>query len=323
MRAGEQAFLIEGFINKNVIAIGWNETGDLMQVKNLEEIKQLLRNAYDDYKPGQVNMNAGQLARFRFEFKIGDNVLTYNPAERLYWLGEIISDYEYMPDLLEYYHTRRVKWINKISRDLLSATTRNTLGSIMTVFEISTTAANEICNLLNSKSLADVEEHESKEQSLQVIKEEVVAKAHEFIKDKMLNLDWEEMQELIAGILRAMGYKTRVSPKGADRGKDIVASPDGLGLEEPRILAEVKHRQGQMGSPEVRSFLGGLRGKDKGLYISTSGFSREAKYEAERADMPITLIDADELVNLIVQYYDNFDAEARALLSLKKIYWPV
>lgn len=47
--------------------------------------------------------------------------------------------------------------------------------------------------------------------------------------------------------------------KGSDRGKDIIASPDGLGLEEPRILTEVKHRQGQMGSQEVRSFWGGLR----------------------------------------------------------------
>jgi predicted Mrr-cat superfamily restriction endonuclease len=44
------------------------------------------------------------------------------------------------------------------------------------------------------------------------------------------------MQELVAGILRAMGYKTLVSPAGADRGKDIIASPDGFGFEPPRIV---------------------------------------------------------------------------------------
>jgi restriction system protein len=131
------------------------------------------------------------------------------------------------------------------------------------------------------------------------------------------------MQELVAGILRAMGYKTRISPKGADRGKDIIASPDGLGLENPKIVVEVKHRQGSMGSPEVRSFLGGLRPSDKGLYISTGGFSKDAKYEAERANIPITLVDSDILVELIIQYYDSFDNDTKTLVPLKKIYWPI
>lgn len=51
------------------------------------------------------------------------------------------------------------------------------------------------------------------------------------------------MEELIAGLLSAMGYRTLLSPKGPDRCKDIIASPDGLGLEDPKIIVEVKHRQ--------------------------------------------------------------------------------
>lgn len=46
----------------------------------------------------------------------------------------------------------------------------------------------------------------------------------ERIKDRVSELDWDDMQQLVAGILRAMGYKTQVSPAGSDRGKDIVAS---------------------------------------------------------------------------------------------------
>ena len=79
-------------------------------------------------------------------------------------------------------------------------------------------------------------------------------RARERIKDLIINLGWKDMQELVAGILRAMGYKTQVSPDGADRGKDIVASPDGFGFEHPRIVVEVKHRKGQMDSQEIRSF---------------------------------------------------------------------
>ncbi|MDH8506214.1 restriction endonuclease, partial [Klebsiella pneumoniae] len=40
--------------------------------------------------------------------------------------------------------------------------------------------------------------------------------AFEGIKDRINRLDWDEMQNLVAGVLRSMGYKTQVSPAGAD-----------------------------------------------------------------------------------------------------------
>ena len=81
------------------------------------------------------------------------------------------------------------------------------------------------------------------------------------------------MERLVAGLLKAMGYCARVTPKGPDGGLDVIASPDALGLESPRIVAEVKHRKGAMGAPAVRSFIGGLRAGDRGLYVSTGGAS--------------------------------------------------
>jgi restriction system protein len=77
-----------------------------------------------------------------------------------------------------------------------------------------------------------------------------------------------------------------------------------------------------MGAPEVRSFLGALRQNDRGLYVSTGGFTKEAHYEAERATNPITLVDMDMLVELLVQNYEQLDTESRALVPLVKVYWP-
>ena len=120
-----------------------------------------------------------------------------------------------------------------------------------------------------------------------------------------------------------MGYNTRVSPSGPDRGKDIVASPDGFGFEQPRIIVEVKHRSAQMGTQEVRSFLSVIRhAGDKGLYVSTGGFSKEAYYEAERAANPITLMNLDDFVEAFLDHYEAMDLETRVLLPLKKVYWP-
>ena len=111
-----------------------------------------------------------------------------------------------------------------------------------------------------------------------------------------------------------MGYKTRVSPSGADRGKDIIASRDGLGFEDPRIVVEVKHRQNSMGSPELRSFLGGRHDRDKGLYASTGGFTKEARYEAERARIPVTLLDLDDLVKSLLEHYEQLFQKSAASL---------
>lgn len=135
-------------------------------------------------------------------------------------------------------------------------------------------------------------------------------------------LDWEDMQELVAGVLRAMGYKTRISPSGSDRGKDIVASPDGLGFEDPRIVVEVKHRAAAMGSQEIRSFLGGRHDNDRGLYVSTGGFTKDARYEAERARIQVTLMDLDDLVRSIIEHYERMDIDTQRLVPLRKLYWP-
>ena len=319
VRAGEDAFLIEDFKKKSYVSIGWNELSDLSKIASREKIKELVEEKCDFYtKKSQINSAAGQISRFLFDFKKGDHVLSYDPANRVYLVGEIQSDYEYNEKLSEYHHVRRVKWLGEVSRDKLSTSTRNTLGAISTIFQINDTAATEIIGILEGKQKGAEEISEVEEENL---KEDMVSRANELIKDNIIELDWDDMEKLVAGILRAMGYKTNITERGSDRGKDIEASPEGLMLKEPRILVEVKHRSGQMGAKEVRNFHSVLRGR-KGLYVSTGGFSKEAKYEAERGTEQITLIDADKLVQLIIQNYDNFDVDTKLLIPLSKIYWP-
>lgn len=77
-----------------------------------------------------------------------------------------------------------------------------------------------------------------------------------------------------------------------------------------------------MGAPAIRGFIGTLREGDSGLFISTGGFTREARYEAERCTFPLTLVDVDDLSELIVAHYENFDLEGRALLPLIRVFWP-
>ena len=77
-----------------------------------------------------------------------------------------------------------------------------------------------------------------------------------------------------------------------------------------------------MGAPEVRSFIGGLRAGDRGLYVSTGGFTKEARYEADRANVPVRLLDLDGFVRHYVDVYDRADDETRSILPLTRIWWP-
>lgn len=221
---------------------------------------------------------------------------------------------------------RAVHWDSEISRDSLSASTRNTLGSVLTIFEPGDAVLRELehgtRSAPDSPRVVDKEITDEEAEEWQIMRHDVLDRAHEFIKDRLLRLSPDDMEELTASVLRAMGYKARVMPKGPDRGRDVMASPDGLGFQSPRIVAEVRHRKEAMGAPMIRSFLGGLRAGDNGLYVSTGGFTREARYEADRAAVPVTLVDLDELASLVVEHYDRFDSDGRSLIPLMRVYWP-
>jgi restriction system protein len=220
-------------------------------------------------------------------------------------------------------NVRKVKWDQEVVRDKLSAATRNSLGSTLSIFQPSEEAEKEVRKAIQTKGVPAQAEVPVAETEAEDPFANALENSRELIKDNLIKLSWEDMQSLVAGILRAMGYKTKVSIGGGDRGKDIIASPDGLGLQQPRIFVEVKHRKDQMGAPEVRKFIGGRNAQnDRCLYVSTGGFTTEAKYEAERSNVPLTLVDSDDLVELLVEYYELTDAETRTLMPLRKTYWP-
>lgn len=54
VRAGQGGYLIEEFVDRGFIAIGWYELGDLRQVTSQEEISELYNRAYPDDSPGRV-----------------------------------------------------------------------------------------------------------------------------------------------------------------------------------------------------------------------------------------------------------------------------
>lgn len=324
VRGGRNARFINEFKEHSLVAIGDRQLEPLQTVTDRQEIIQRVREAHPEMKEKQAVVWGSQVYKFRSEMKTGDRVISYDPNQREYLVGTISGDYEYNEDIIpEYPRIRRVVWKGSVLRDSLSTDTKNSLGAISTLFNPSNEAIEEIELLLSGKKPAEPELDEVDEvEEQKFLLKDMQSRSHEFIKDKVIKLDWEQMQELVAGVLRAMGYKTQISPAGPDQGKDIIASPDGFGFETPRIMVEVKHRKGSIGAPDIRSFLGGRHKDDKGLYVSTGGFTKDAVYEAERANIPLTLMTLDDLVKALNEHYENMDLDARVLVPLTNVYWP-
>lgn len=325
VRAGQGGSQADEFRDKGFVGIGWEEMGDLSTVPDKAALVQAYREQYPDWADGRRMSAASQLMRFRDEMAPGDRVLTYDSSRRIYHVGTISGEYRHDTNVLPpCENLRPVEWQAELDRDRLSLGARNTLGSTLTLFRISDAVQAEIEALLAGKTVqaepaAADQEGEDEVALLKRYRDEAI----EIIKDRVSRLDAWEMQSLVAGLLRAMGYKTRESSPGPDRGADVIASPDGFGFESPRIVVEVKHRpHTAMGSQEIRSFLGGRHGEDKGLYVSTGGFSREARYEADRAKIPLMLMDLNGLVTALTEHYDHADSETRALVPLTRLYWP-
>lgn len=312
--------LLPLWLENKIIAIGWCPSTSFENLKKEEIKKILLKDCAQNIK--SVPIWASICDNFVNKMKKEDYVLTYDSASRVYYLGQITGDYKYNSTFKDS-HTRAVKWFDKtISRDLLSNETKNSLGASQTIFRITTEQTNEILNLFEGKNVKERNEAEIIEDNIQ-FSNDLLENAKENLKDSINSLSPDDMEELVKEILNAMGYVAERTKKGADRGVDVFASKDGLGLEDPRIFAEVKHRKGQMGSQDIRTFTGGRNPNDKCLYVSTGGFTKDAHYEAERSNVPLKLIDIDDLANLLSIHYDNFSAEGKSLLPLKKVYIPI
>lgn len=298
IRAGEGGRLFDEF-EKGYIAVGWSDLGDISHLTTLNLLWDAYPKAYPLAKKGMLPNQISMIHKFRSVIKPGDLAVTYDPQSRCYLVGEVAGDYEYKPNVVgDYPQVRKARWLGKVSRDQLPQKVRNSLGSTLTLFALKEFVINDLLAALKGELVTSSEPdaHHAEEiepEDIQTTREDTVNQSKELIKDKIISLDPDEMEQLMAAVLRGMGFRARVSPKGPDRGVDIIASPDGLGLQEPRIKVEVKHRNGSMGSQTLRSFIGALRAGDKGIFVSTGGFTREARYEAERSNIPITLVDID------------------------------
>lgn len=115
-------------------------------------------------------------------------------------------------------------------------------------------------------------------------------------------------ERVVLDLIVGMGYggnradAGRSVQRSKDEGIDGVINEDRLGLEV--IYLQAKRWEGVVGRPDIQKFAGALQGKRarKGVFLTTSSFSREAEDYADSIDSRIVLIDGERLASLMVEH---------------------
>ncbi|MCX4337804.1 MAG: restriction endonuclease [Bacteroidales bacterium] len=167
----------------------------------------------------------------------------------------------------------------------------------------------------------DAVEEETPEKETIVNIERLEEQANDGIRKYIKAKNPYEFQDMVAALLRAMGYYTPfIAPKGRNGGVDVIAYIDALGAKTPRIKVQVKHRPDDcIPAKDIRSLLGILRDGDIALFVTSGTYSQQARTEALTSKTYIKLIDGEEFIQMWQDNYSKMTDDDKNMLPLKHI----
>lgn len=145
------------------------------------------------------------------------------------------------------------------------------------------------------------------------------------ILNKVLEMSPTFFERLVVELLVKMGYGGSLRDAGqatkqsSDEGIDGTIKEDKLGLDIIYIQAKRWQSGNVVGRPEIQKFVGALAGQGakKGIFITTSTFTKEAKKFIPRNETKIVLIDGEQLSNLMIDH--NLGVTVQTIYELKKM----
>lgn len=143
--------------------------------------------------------------------------------------------------------------------------------------------------------------------------------------DKARNVTPAFFERLVVELLVKMGYGGSISDAGkaigktGDEGIDGTIKEDKLGLDIIYIQAKRWQAGNSVGRPEIQKFVGALAGQGakKGIFITTSNFTKDALDYTPKNETKIVLIDGIQLSQLMIDY--NLGVSSSQVYELKRM----
>ncbi len=187
---------------------------------------------------------------------------------------------------------------------------------------------NEFQNRKNEKvNKTEIESQENftktPEESLEIAYQTIRNALATEILDKVKSCSPIFFERLVVELLVAMGYGGTLQDAGkavgksGDGGIDGIIKEDRLGLDV--IYIQAKRWEGNVSRPEIQKFAGALLGNQarKGVFITTSDFTKEAKDYVKTISSNIILLNGEELAELMIDY--NVGVSNATTYEIKKV----
>ena len=307
------------FLKRNCVALGWTKMTDLsVLAPNRDAFKSRVAEMYPD-KPGAVPVNAGQLFRFVHEMKKGDFVAYPSKRDRHIHLGRVEGDYHYDPNTEPGYpHVRAVKWRRDVPRTAFSQGALYEIGSAMSFFLLKN-YVEEFRAALETQPTTVLPI--AQDDTVAAVAEDIEETTRDFVLKRLAQeLKGLPLESFIVHLLECMGYHARLTRRN-EPSVDIIAHKDHLGIEPPIIKVQVKSGEATVTDKDVSALYGKLSNGEYGLFTTLGTFS-PSSLSFEQSKSNLRLIDGEELVRLVFQHYDHFDARHKGLLPLRRVYVP-
>lgn len=319
-------------LSNGILLIDFRMSSDISHAQDRDALIEILQQKFPDAKPKAVLNFASQLNQFVNVMQTDDLVICPIKASSTIAIGRVKGPYK--PHLQTGRPTRPIQWLKTdLPRDIFKQDLLYSFG-----------AFNTVCEIKRNNAVERVEQviHTGRDPGFGA-KPSVTGQSAKIVPldagddlDEMLNLDQiardqieqriasiftgHDLTNLVAAILRAQGMKVRVSLPGADGGIDLVAGSGPLGLESPRIVAQVKSGDYVIQDPDLKSLIGNIQEThaDYGLLVSWSGFTSPVRKRVNELYFRVRLWTRVEIMDNLFAVYDRLPEEITAELPLKR-----
>lgn len=312
-------------VEKGIIGVGWGGIKDLTKYKTREEFQRVLEEAYpEETRKMSIAIQAGMLYRWTHEVNSGDIAIVPMKIDDTIKIGKFTEDkpFRYTSLQSDYAHFRKVKWIKDVHRSDFTQDALYSIGSALTLSQPAELVGAQVELLIKGEKIpaSDNSGEEEKNGELLILENQLKEQLDGFIADKTKKRKGYLYQEIVAGLLQAMGYHVKLGARGADHKRDVMAYTDKLGLKDPVIRVEVKSQDSTVGVDEISKLGGYIKRNEKGLFVSRMGFTKDAKRYAD--EKGIILMTGEKITELLLENYEGLPEKIKNWIPLKKVWIP-
>lgn len=301
------------FIRGGYAAIGWFHEDDLSKIKSREELLPMYKRLYPtDTSNVVIGQQVGQIGRFLLEIQPGDFIIT-PAADTDYIYYGIVSEgesyyFEKTDDGCPNRQRRKVSWVKTpVLRSMFNVPFQNSIRSSLSVFQVPH-LNNFLQTIGKPELLPPSQQHEQFDY-------------YTFVLNRILELDDKEFEILITYLLTALGFEgSEHVGKVGDGGVDATGELNVSNLAKVKIFVQAKrYKLGtKISANTVKALRQSIPSGAQGAFITTCDYQAAAKEIALEAGFArIGLINGKQLVDLLVEHWEDIPTEFKDKLNLK------